>query len=42
MPLRQLADLAAMLAELEADPAPTDAGENLFASVSPLTEIRAP
>jgi hypothetical protein len=30
MPLRQLADVAAILAELEADPAPTVAGKKLI------------
>ena len=34
MPLRQLADVAAILAELEADPAPAVAGKRLVAFVS--------
>lgn len=34
LPLRQLADLARMLAELEADPAPESEGNRLVASIS--------
>src|SRR5262245_51602031 len=38
MPLRQLVDVAAIMAELAADPAPTVAGEKLIAIVDhPLT-----
>ena len=33
MPLRQLADVAAVLAELEADPAPAVAGRRLISLV---------
>jgi hypothetical protein len=33
MPLRQLADIAAILAELEADPAPMDTGKKLVSAV---------
>lgn len=34
IPLRQLADVAALLAELEADPAPMVAGKRLVAAVT--------
>jgi hypothetical protein len=34
MPLRQLADVAALLAELEADPAPRNAGKQLISLAS--------
>jgi hypothetical protein len=33
IPLRQLADVATLLAELEADPAPTDAGKKLVSVI---------
>jgi hypothetical protein len=35
MPLRQLADLAALLANLEGDPAPAVAGKKLVSAIRP-------